>query len=134
MSFQLDIVTPEKSFFSDSVDRLIVKGVEGDLAVLKGMSPIITPLAIGRVWIMKDGVEKVAAVVEGYLTVKDNQATIVTDSAEWPEEIDVERAKKAKERAERRLREEKDSIDTARAEAALKRAINRLEASQLLKK
>ncbi len=133
MSFQLDIVTPEKSFFSGRVDRIIVKGVEGDLAVLKNMAPIITPLAIGRVWIEKDGKERVAAVVEGYLTVKDNQATIVTDSAEWPEEIDVERAKLAKERAERRLKEKDESIDTARAEAALRRAINRLETSKLKK-
>ena len=133
MGFQLDIVTPEKSFFSGRVDRIIVKGIEGDLAVLKNMAPIITPLAIGRVWIEKDGKERVAAVVEGYLTVKDNQATIVTDSAEWPDEIDVERAKLAKERAERRLKEKDESIDTARAEAALRRALNRLETSKLKK-
>ncbi len=134
MSLKLEIVTPERSFFNDEVDMVIVRGLEGDLAIMKDRSPLITPLKIGKVRIMKDGEERVAAVVDGYVTVSDNKATVITDSAEWPDEIDVERAEEARKRAEKRLEEKSDAIDTARAEAALKRSINRLEVSKLLKK
>ncbi|HLS52463.1 MAG TPA: F0F1 ATP synthase subunit epsilon [Tissierellaceae bacterium] len=131
--FQLEIVTPDRLFFKDEVDMVIVRGCEGDLAVLKGRAPIATPLKIGKVRIFQDDTERVAAVVDGYITVLDNKTTIVTDAAEWPEEIDVERAEAAKRRAEEKLKNRKDAIDVARAEAALKRAINRLEVVNLKK-
>lgn len=129
MGFQLEIVTPERQFFSDEVEMVIVRGIEGDLAILKDRAPLITPLTIGLVKIFekKDGKERVAAVVDGYVTVTKEKTTIITDSAEWPDEIDEARAKESKARAEKRLKEKQDSgVDTARAEAALKRAINRI--------
>ena len=125
--FHLRIVTPDRSFFSEDVERVIVRGSEGDLAVLKGRAPIITPLEIGKIRILQNGVERIAAVVDGYISVIDDETTIVTEAAEWPDEINVERAKAAKERAERRLKERKENIDIDRAELALKRAINRLD-------
>lgn len=123
----LEIVTPDRLFLSEEVEMVIVSGIEGDLAILKDRTPITTPLRIGRVRIFQNGEEREAAVVDGYISALDNKVTIATDAAEWPDEIDVERAKAAKERAERRLANKPDGLDIARAEAALKRAINRLD-------
>ena len=133
MGFMLEIVTPERSFFQGEVDRVIVRGVEGEMAILKNRAPIITPLAIGKIRIRKDGEERVAAAVNGYISVDKEKTTIITDSAEWPDEIDVERAREAKERAERRLRERSEGLDIDRAELALRRALNRLEVAGLKK-
>ena len=126
----LEIVTPDRSFYNGKVERVIVRGLQGDFAVLKGRAPIATPLKICKVRILEEAgqEERIAAVVEGYITVLDDVVTIVTDAAEWPEEIDVERALAAKARAEERLkRRHEESVDAIRAEAALKRAINRLD-------
>lgn len=128
--FHLQIVTPDRLFFSEDVEMVIVRGTEGDLAVLKGRAPITTALKIGKIRIFQDGKERVAAVVDGYISVLENETTIVTEAAEWPDEINVERAEAAKERAERIIREGKKQSDIARAELALKRAINRLDVSK----
>lgn len=130
----LDIVTPRKDFFSDDIDMVIVKGLEGDLAILKNRTPIATPIKICKIRIFKDGIERIATACEGYITYMDNRATIVTESAEWPGDIDVERAKAAKEKAEKLLERKKSDLDITRAESALKRALNRLEVSQYKKK
>lgn len=132
-NFHLDIVTPDNLFFSDLVEMVIVRGMDGDLAVLKGRAPVTTPLRIGKVRVFQDGKERIAAISDGYVSVQDDKVTIVTESAEWPDEIDVERAKAAKERAEERLKNRRDNIDIRRAELALHRAINRLEVSQIKK-
>ena len=128
--FQLEIVTPDKLFFSEEVKMVIVRGIEGDLAILKNRAPITTPLKIGQVRITQDGEERIAAVVDGYISVMDNKATIVTEAAEWPDEIDVERAEEAKERAKKLLDSKSDGLDSIRAELALKRAINRIQVSK----
>ncbi len=131
--FHLDIVTPDRPFFSGDVEMVIIRGIEGDLAILSGRAPITTPLKIGKVRIFQNGEERVAAVVDGYISVVDNKTTIVTEAAEWPEEIDIERAKAAKERAEELLKNRRDNIDVHRAELALQRALNRLDVSNLKK-
>jgi F-type H+-transporting ATPase subunit epsilon len=131
-SFILEIVTPDRSFFSGEVDMVIVRGMEGDLAVLKDRAPLVTPLAIGKITIKNGEKERIAAVAGGYIKVTKEKATIIADAAEWPEEIDVERAKRAKERAEKRLKSRPDGLDVARAEVALKRAINRLDVVDLV--
>ncbi|QQY79175.1 ATP synthase F1 subcomplex epsilon subunit [Keratinibaculum paraultunense] len=133
MGFMLKIVAPDREFFSGEVDRVIVRGIEGDLAVLKNRAPIVTPLAIGKIRILEGDKERIAAVTNGYLSVTKEETTIITDAAEWPEEIDVERAKEAKLRAEKRLKEMPEGLDIARAELALKRALNRLEVANLKK-
>lgn len=128
----LEIVTPDRAFFNDEIDSIIVRGVEGDLAILKGRTPIVTPLKIGMIRIFQNGEEKIASVADGYITSIDDNVTIVTDAAEWPGEIDINRAEEAKKRAEDRIRKESDA-DFTRAEAALKRSINRLEVSNYKK-
>ena len=133
MGFMLEIVTPEREFFSGEVDRVIVRGIEGDLAILKNRAPIITPLAIGKIRILEGDEERVAAAVNGYISVDKSKTTIITNSAEWPGEIDVKRAEEAKLRAEKRLKEKPEGLDIDRAELALRRALNRLEVANLKK-
>lgn len=126
--FHLNIVTPDREFFSDDVSKLIVRTVNGDLAVLKDRAPIISPLRIGRIKIYQGDIERIAAVVDGYISVDNNYTTIVTKSAEWADEIDVDRAMEAKQRAEEKLKRD-EGIDVVKAEQALKRALNRIEVS-----
>ena len=129
--FHLEIVTPERLFFEGDVERVIVKGREGDLAILKDHSPLATPLRISKVRILKDGEERIASAVRGYITVIDNKVTIVTDAAEWPEEIDTDRAeaaaRRAREKLERARSKKEQQVDLLAAEAALKRALTRLD-------
>ncbi|KNF09713.1 ATP synthase epsilon chain AtpC [Gottschalkia purinilytica] len=132
--FTLEIVTPDRKFFEEEVTMVVARGVEGDIAILKNHIPIVTPLDIGIVKIKNGNEEKKAAIAGGYMEVTKEKTTIVTDSAEWPEEIDVERAKRAKERAENRLNKDKSEIDVARAELALKKALNRIGIAEYSKK
>lgn len=132
-TFHLEIVTPDRLFFSEEVEMVIVRGIEGDLAILKGRAAVTTPLKIGMVRIFQNGEEKIAALVDGYISVVDDKTTIVTESAEWPAEIDIERAQAAKSRAEALLRDRKENLDVARAELSLQRALNRLSVSNLKK-
>ena len=126
MGFMLEIVTPERSFYEGEVARVIVKGIEGEMAILKNRAPIITPLAIGKIRILKDGEEKVAAAVNGYISVDKEKTTIITDSCEWPEEIDIARAEDAKMRAENRIKDS-SKFDEKRAKLALSRALVRID-------
>lgn len=127
--FMLEIVTPDRKFFEEEVDMVIIKGIEGDLGILKGHTPLVTPLDIGRIKIKQGGNFKVAAIAGGYIEVTKEKATIISDAAEWPEEIDVERAEEAKHRAEERLKR-RDNVDVARAEIALKKAVNRIKIAE----
>lgn len=128
----LEIVTPDRLFFEGEIDSIIVRGIEGDLAILKGRTPIVTPLAIGKLRVFRDDEESIASVTDGYVSAIDDKVTIVTDAAEWPGEIDIDRAEEAKKRAERRL-EKTSGTDYDRAEAALKRSLNRLEVGKYKK-
>ena len=127
--FHLSIVTPDKEFFSDDISKLIVRTRSGDMAVLKDRAPIVSPLKIGRIVIYQGGIVRVAAVVDGYISVDNNYTTIITKAAEWADEIDFDRAVDAKDRAESQL-ERDEGIDVVKAESALKRALNRIEVSQ----
>ena len=130
MKFKLEIVTPERQFYSGDVDSVILRGIEGDFAVLANRAPLITPLRIGLLKLYEDGDKdaKIAAISGGYVTVTKDKTTIITDSAEWADEIDKSRAEEAKKRAEDRLKsKDSNNTDIQRAEIALKRSLNRLE-------
>lgn len=130
--FNLTIVTPERSFYSDDVDMVVVNAAEGEMAVLKNRAPIITPLKTGKIKIFKNNEERVAAVVDGYINVGKYSTIVVTNAAEWPEEIDVDRALDAKKRAEDKIERDKGR-DVIQAQLALRRALNRIEVSKLSK-
>lgn len=128
--FTLEIVTPDRKFFEDEVEMVIVRGTEGDIGILKNHTPLVTPLSIGKIRIKKNGEFKEAAIAGGYIEVAKNKTTVITDAAEWPEEIDVKRAEEAKKRAEQRLKSSKSEVDIVRAHIALRKALNRLEVAK----
>lgn len=120
----LKVVTPDKLFFEGDIDMLVARTIEGDVGILLNHSPLVTILDIGRL-VIKDGDErKIAACAGGYIDVRNNNITVVSDACEWEEEIDLNRAERAKERASKRL--EDKGTDTFKAELALKKAINRI--------
>lgn len=120
----LKVVTPDKLFFEGKIDMLVARTIEGDVGILLNHSPLVTILDIGRL-VIKDGDErKIAACAGGYIDVRNNNITVVSDACEWEEEIDINRAERAKERASKRL--EDKGTDTFKAELALKKAINRI--------
>jgi F-type H+-transporting ATPase subunit epsilon len=127
-SFQLDIVTPDRKFFEGEVEMVIVRTAEGDVGVLKDHEPLVAPVAIGAIRIKKSGDKfEEAACSGGFMTVTEGKTTILTDAAEWAHEIDIERAKRAKYRAEELLAKGAErEIDVVRARGSLTRAMNRL--------
>lgn len=133
-TFKVEIVTPERKFFEGEAENIIARSVNGDFGILKGHAPFVAPLGIGELRIKTGQEEKVAAVGEGYVEVQPHKTTIIADTALWPEEIDVARAEKAKERAEQRLhKDKKNDIDILRAEIALKKALTRLSVAKYRK-
>ena len=129
-TFRLDVVTPNRHFFSEEVEMVIIRGTEGDLGILSGHYPMVTQLGIARLKIKQAGEWKEAAISSGYAEVKENYTMIVTDSAEWPDEIDVDRAAAAMERAKDRMKHGPTDLDLVRAEAALRRAITRIDVAK----
>ncbi|HCC08319.1 MAG TPA: F0F1 ATP synthase subunit epsilon [Clostridiales bacterium] len=124
---RLQISTPDRDFYDDDVDMVVVKSVTGEMGILPHHLALATILDIGSLKIKSGNVDKLAILNGGFMEIKNNTVSILTDSAEWPEEIDIERAKQAKERAEERLRARDADIDFDRAEFALKKAINRIK-------
>lgn len=133
--FQLQIVTPERTFFEDVVDLAVFKASEGELGIEYDHIPLTTLVDIGMIRIRQGKDEKLAAVHGGFAEIQPEMVTIITDSAEWPEEIDVERAKAAKERAESRLKEKDPSeVNLVRAKASIRRALTRIELVENVRK
>ncbi|KXS45314.1 MAG: F-type H+-transporting ATPase subunit epsilon [Candidatus Frackibacter sp. T328-2] len=129
-TIQLDVVTPERVLYSEDVDMVIVPAIDGDLGVLPKHAPLITGLQVGSIRIKNNGEELEISTSGGFVEVKPDQVNILADAAEFPSEIDLERAKEAKERAKKRLQQGGPSINEARAEAALERAINRIKVAK----
>ncbi len=127
---QLEIVTPEKKIFSEPVSMVSARGTGGELGILPGHIPLVTPLKVGTIRIKQDNAEKIVAVSGGFLEVRPDKVTVLAETAELPSDIDINRATASKERAEARLKEAKDNIDFKRAELSLHRATNRLEVAQ----
>jgi len=129
-TLRLEVVTPERLIVSDEVTELMAPGSEGYFGVLPGHIPFITTLKIGELTYWKGKDERHLAVTWGYAEVRGDKVIVLAETAELAEEIDAERAQRARERAERRLREwgsGDESIDFTRAQAAVQRALTRLE-------
>lgn len=126
---RLRIVTPTKELYNDDATMVIMRGANGDFGVLKGHQPLTTTLDYGILKIKNGENERLATLFGGFVDVTPDVITILTDSAEWLEDIDVKRAEDAKRRAEERLNK-KDGIDVLRAELALKRATIRLNSKR----
>mgnify|MGYP000306644832 CR=1 FL=1 len=126
----MNVVAPDGQVLNKDVDFVLVRSVEGDLGILAHHSPLIANLAIGVARYREDGMEGKIAVCGGFMEVADNKVTIIANTAETSEKINLERAEAAKDRAERRLKEKNSGTDLRRAEIALKRAITRINARQ----
>lgn len=127
--FHVEIVTPNRVFFDDEVEKLVIRTTSGDIAILHEHTPLVTPVEIGRAKLLfGDEKEREATISPGILTVDDSKAILLTDAAEWPEEIDLDRAQRAKKRAQERLEAQKrNEMDEMRAQVSLRKAINRIE-------
>ena len=125
MPMQVELVSPERILFSGEADMVIVRTVGGgDVAFLTGHAPFLGALAIHSARIKRpDGTEETAAVHGGFVHVRDNKVIILSDVAELASQIDVERARRAKEAAEDKARD----VDDAEAQAALQRAVLRID-------
>jgi F-type H+-transporting ATPase subunit epsilon len=127
-SYPLEIVTLKRTVFSDDVECVTVPGGLGYLGILAGHAPLLTNVEIGAISIKREGGSQQEMVVgEGFLVVTPKSTTLLVDTAETKEEIDVERAREAMERARERLATSAEEVDVVRAEAALKRATARLK-------
>lgn len=131
--FNLEIVTPERNFFSGIVEMVVLRTPEGEMGILEGHVPMVVAVDIGPIRIKQNGQWREAVLTEGFMEVKPDKTVIMTDTAEWPEEIDINRAKAAKQRAEERLQRQISQVEYMRSKAALARAIARLRAAKAIK-
>jgi F-type H+-transporting ATPase subunit epsilon len=130
-TFQLEIVTPEKKVVETTAEELQIPGKNGYLGIMPGHAPLITELAVGEITFRENSAsssnEQHLAVAWGFAEVLPNKVTILAETAERPAEINVDRARKAKERAEERLTSGDTGVDVERALDALHRAEARLD-------
>ncbi len=126
--FRLEIVTPQKSVFSGEIESFTAPGASGSFQILRNHAPFLSTITVGEVKIRDvSGNESLYSTSGGFVEVSHNHVTFLAETIEKNAEIDVERARSAKERAETRLREKEPGIDFARARAALLRAVNRMK-------
>ena len=124
--FKLHVITPERRFYDGEASMVELTTTEGDIGVYRNHIPLPAIVAPGVLKIHEEGEVKEAALMSGFIEILPERITIMAEVAEWPDEIDGNRAEEARIRAERRLKEESGEIDTMRAELALRRALVRL--------
>jgi F-type H+-transporting ATPase subunit epsilon len=129
-SFQLEIVTPDKLVVKDSAEEMQIPGKHGYLGILPGHAPLITELAVGQISYRNGSETHFLCVAWGFAEVLPDKVTILAETAERAEDVDCNRAQKAKERAEKRLASNDPDVDVQRAQGALARAVTRLEVAE----
>jgi len=123
----LEVATPTRLVVAETVDEVVVPGSEGYFGVLPGHAPLLATLGIGELMYRKDTAQYYLALTGGFAEVRNDKVIVLAENAERPDEIDKERAQRAKERAERLLSGREPDVDYARAQAALTRAVIRLQ-------
>jgi F-type H+-transporting ATPase subunit epsilon len=131
-TIQVDIVTPERKVFAGEANMIIAKGIDGEIGVMHGHIPLVTPLKVGPLRMKSGRDERYVSISGGFLEVRPDKITILAETAELPEEIDVSRAQVAKERAEKQLAamDNKNSAEAKVQKAALDRALLRLDVAK----
>ena len=130
MLLKCDIVTQERTVYSEEVDYVSLPGTEGVMGILPNHSSLLTALSFGEVMVRKDGDEEFFAIGGGFAEIRPDRVIVLADSAEQAEEIDIERATAAREQAAKAMEEGVVDEDAARyeqIEAALGRAQIRLD-------
>ncbi len=129
--FQVEIITPDRIFHTGGATMIEFNTAAGELGVYKRHIPLTTVLAPGIVKIHNDGEEDVvAAVHSGFAEILPDKVTLLAEVAEWPQEIDKNRAEEARKRAEERLAHKTEAVDVKRAEFALRKALVRIDLSK----
>lgn len=129
--FKLKILSPNRIFYEGEVEMIELTTTEGDIGVYAGHVPLTSIIAPGIMKITEaNGEIKEATMMDGFLEILPETVTILSESCEWPEEIDAARANEAKIRAERRLAGSDTNININRAEIALKKSLIRLGLSE----
>ncbi len=131
---RLEVVTPSGAVVDDDVDIVNAPGYGGDFGVLANHAPFLSTIKIGTLTYEKDKQRKALMVSGGFCEVSNNKITFLVESAEFGSDIDVDRAMRAKERAEKRLAQTSahdETLNVARAEAALQRSLARLKTAKM---
>ncbi|MEI7744721.1 MAG: F0F1 ATP synthase subunit epsilon [Chloroflexota bacterium] len=131
MPLQLEIVTPERLAYKDEVDMVLVPGSEGELGILPHHTPLVSLLGIGELKIRKGGVEESFAIVGGFLQVRPDKVVVMAETADLASDIDLERARRAREEAQKALESGYvEEADLSVARAALSRALLRIQVAE----
>ena len=125
----LEIVTPDRALVTERVDEVEIPGAEGYFGVLPGHTPLLAMLAIGELWYRKGSEKHYLAIAFGFAEVLPDRVTVLAELAEKPEDIDVARAEAARRRAEERIAKPSGDIDFERARISLMKALIRLQVS-----
>ncbi|GAB6059617.1 F0F1 ATP synthase subunit epsilon [Desulfonatronum parangueonense] len=131
-TIHLEIVTPDRKLLSEDVEFVGAPGYNGEFGVLPDHAPFLSALGVGSLHYNKDGRTYWIFLSGGFAEVSGNKMSVLAEVAERAEEIDAERARKAKERAEKRMIEQKAQIDFARTQAALQRALARMKTRSMV--
>jgi len=130
----LEIVTAERLVYSADVDVVVAPGIEGQLGILPQHAPLMTMLQPGELMVRQDGEEHSIFVSGGFLEVQGDKVTVLADTAERADEIDIARAEEAKLRAEQRIGLPSTEADHARVQAAMLRSLMRLKVAEKSRK
>jgi F-type H+-transporting ATPase subunit epsilon len=132
MPLLLEIVTPERLAYSDTVDSVQLPGSEGELGVLPHHAPLVSMLGVGELRIRKGGAEESFAIVGGFLQVRPDRVVVMAETADMASEIDLERVQEARREAERALEgaAQTDTVDLSAARAALQTALLRIRVAE----
>ena len=132
MPLLLEIVTPERLAYSDTVDAVNLPGIEGELGVLPHHAPLVSMLGVGELRIRKGGAEESFAIVGGFLQVRPDRVVVMAETADMASEIDLEKAQEARREAERAIESgaRTDGADLAAARAALQQALLRIRVAE----
>ncbi len=131
MGFKLQIVTPDGMKYDGEADSLLVKTNEGDVEILRGHTDYFAPLGTGRARLRTEGKDRLASASGGFISVTRGEVKLVTTTFEFADEIDLERARLAKERAESELSRAKDERTAALFKAKLARALSRIGVAEM---
>src|SRR5215203_6480171 len=131
MPIELEIVTPERLAYSDTVDSVQLPGIEGELGVLPHHAPLVSMLGVGELRIRKAGAEESFAIAGGFLQVRPDRVVVMAETADMASEIDLETAQRARADAERALESGRgDGADLSAARAELQRALVRIRVAE----